>query len=122
MECGRRTPAGPDPIHRRCLRTARPHPDGTLVTAQAGAEAGLYSPDDAEPLGVLKGSGYGLHAARVSGDTLHLVSDKGTRALRLSPDAWYDTLCGALEGPNSRAQRDRPELDVARSTPPCPSG
>lgn len=97
-------------------------PDGTLVTAQAGAEAGLYSPDDAEPLGVLKGSGYGLHAARVSGDTLHLVSDKGTRALRLSPDAWYDTLCGALQGPNSRAQRDRPELDVARSTPPCPSG
>ncbi|MET9715367.1 trypsin-like peptidase domain-containing protein [Streptomyces rochei] len=97
-------------------------PDGTLLAALGGADAGLYSPEDAEPLGVLKGSGYGLHAARVSGDTLHLVSDKGTRALRLSPDAWYDTLCGALEGPNSRAQRDRPELDVARSTPPCPSG
>ncbi|MFE5397424.1 trypsin-like peptidase domain-containing protein [Streptomyces sp. NPDC056568] len=97
-------------------------PDGTLLAAGGGADAGLYSRDGAEPLGLLKGTGYGLLAVRISGDTLHLRTETGGLSLSLSPDAWHDTLCRALHDPGSNAQRDRPELDMARDTRPCPSG
>ncbi|MGW5131203.1 nSTAND1 domain-containing NTPase [Streptomyces sp. NPDC004135] len=93
-------------------------PDGTLAVAAAGVS--LVSPDDAEPLGHLKDGGENLHAVRIHGDTLHLATDKGTRALRLSPDAWHETLCAALDGPNSAAQNGRPVLEAAKDTPPCP--
>ncbi|PZT68982.1 hypothetical protein DN402_16495 [Streptomyces sp. SW4] len=96
-------------------------PDGTLVVTRVG-DAGLYSPDGGEPLGLLSGVGYDILAARITGDTLVLVTDKADRRIRLSPDAWYDTLCAALDGPNSPAQRGRPELEPARDTPPCPAG
>ncbi|MDQ1015594.1 hypothetical protein [Streptomyces afghaniensis] len=94
-------------------------PDGTLLVVSSGVT--LVSPDDAEPLGHLKDGGENLHAARISGDTLHLITEKGARTLRLSPSAWHATLCGALDGPNSRTRRGRPVLDLAKDTPPCPS-
>ncbi|MCC4314813.1 nSTAND1 domain-containing NTPase [Streptomyces malaysiensis] len=94
-------------------------PNGTLLATSEGSDAGLYSPDDGEPLGLLNGTGYSLQAFRTSGNTLHMVTDNGNRTLRLSPDAWYDTLCAALHGANSRAQRDRPQLGMAKETPPC---
>ncbi|MEU0197995.1 MULTISPECIES: trypsin-like peptidase domain-containing protein [unclassified Streptomyces] len=94
-------------------------PDGTLLVVSSGVS--LVSPDDAEPLGQLNGGDENLHAARITGDTLHLVTDKAARTLRLSPAAWHDTLCAALDGPNSPSQRNRPVLDMARNTPPCPS-
>lgn len=97
-------------------------PAGTLLAAGGGADAGLYSREDAEPLGLLKGTGYGLLAVRISGDTPHLLTETGGLPLSLSPDVWHDTLCGALHGPGSGAQRDRPELDMARGTRPRPSG
>ncbi|MFF8673072.1 trypsin-like peptidase domain-containing protein [Streptomyces sp. NPDC015242] len=94
-------------------------PDGTLLVHGAGVS--LVSPDDGESLGRLEDGGENVHAARIEGDTLHLVTEKGARTLRLSPSAWHDTLCAALEGPNTRAQRARPVLDMAKDTPPCPS-
>ncbi|MFE0471603.1 trypsin-like peptidase domain-containing protein [Streptomyces sp. NPDC058947] len=94
-------------------------PDGTLLVHGAGLS--LVSPDDAEPLGHLNTGGENLHAARIDGDTLHLVTEKGSRTLRLSPSVWHETLCAALDGPNSPAQRRRPVLDLAKDTPPCPS-
>jgi hypothetical protein len=97
-------------------------PDGTLVVNLVG-DVGLFSADDADPLGRLQQtSGDGLRAVQVRGDTLRLLTDKDDRTLHLSPAAWHDTLCAALDGPNSRGQRERPDLDMARETAPCPTG
>jgi len=96
-------------------------PDGTLVVNLVG-DVGLFSPDDAEPLGRLRQtSGDSLRTARLRGDRLRLLSDKDDRTLALSPTTWHTRLCAALPGPNSRAQRERPTLEMARRTNPCPS-
>ncbi|MFC9957557.1 trypsin-like peptidase domain-containing protein [Streptomyces nigra] len=96
-------------------------PDGTLVVNLVG-DVGLFAPDDAEPLGRLRQtSGDSLRIAQVQGDRLRLLSDKDDRTLHLSPATWHTTLCAALPGPNSRTQRDRLDLDMARDTAPCPS-
>ncbi|MGW4085991.1 nSTAND1 domain-containing NTPase [Streptomyces sp. NPDC004822] len=96
-------------------------PDGTLVVNLVG-DVGLFSPDDAEPLGRLRQtSGDSLRTARLRGDRLRLLSDKDDRTLALSPTTWHTRLCAALPGPNSRAQRERPALEMARQPDPCPS-
>lgn len=96
-------------------------PDGTLVVNLVG-DVGLFTSDDAEPLGRLKAANESLRAVHLRGDTLRLLTDKDDRTLHLSPAAWHDTLCAALDGPNSRGQRERPGLDMARETAPCPAG
>ncbi|WCH92558.1 trypsin-like peptidase domain-containing protein [Streptomyces moderatus] len=95
-------------------------PDGTLVVNLVG-DVGLFSSDDAEPLGRLQQtSGDSLRAVQVRGDALRLLTDKDDRTFHLDPAMWHETLCAALDGPNSPDQLKRPELDMARETKPCP--
>ncbi|RNG25039.1 serine protease [Streptomyces botrytidirepellens] len=93
--------------------------DGTLVVSFLG-HIGLVSPGG-ELLGRLEGPAAESPAAwRLTGDTLRLLSPRDDLTLRLSPGQWHRTLCSALHGSYTPAQRAAPRLGMSRDTEPCP--
>ncbi len=93
--------------------------DGTLVVSFVG-HIGLVSPGG-ELLGRLEGPAAESPAAwRLAGGTLRLLSPDDDLTLRLSPGQWHRTVCSALQGPYTPAQRAAPRLGVSRDIEPCP--
>ncbi|MEU6801817.1 nSTAND1 domain-containing NTPase [Streptomyces neyagawaensis] len=94
--------------------------DGTLLVQSLDGIA-LYASGDGAPLGLLSQPTTGVLAGwSLSGDSLRLISHEDDVTVSLSPAEWHGTLCAALRGPNSSAQRAAPRLDVAREAQPCP--